>query len=777
MPSSQNSTRITEKKSFFVVFFIFLSLTIPVFLLIFKNLTFFMYLPSFYERLGPVHPIKGGESFFKEKDNNFLLFNVSPTFPLLFWRYITYDHYDGFKWCKTTIFHLDPLQAPCNTTKVFTVELNSTKREIYLPIPSPTSVVFNFTLSPDVKFEVFSDKISSIYKIRISEPIPHLKITYQVTWNYANIHEDAISMDDIPEYIRKTYLQLPQTLPVEVKILAESLKNTSLTVLDQVLKDVEYFVNNFEYDSEIQTKGFIERDWVLTFLKKRKGICMDAATALTIILRCQGIPARVCCGFKPREKVGHKVLYSASEAHALTEVYLPPYGWVPFDATPAGGLDSLQEDFSSVNLDKRGPPIYLLRMIRGNVLFRNETNYIEGTIITNKDETFNGCITISLDGLTIAETNVKPDGSFFHPLYIPPDEKLGKHLLTLNMQSKNLTLKQKVRIIARTSMTAIIKKEGFLGNFLHVTIYLHDDQGDPISGQIVSIENQGLSGKTDTEGKLELSIDLPSAISPDSALLIISFNGSDQFSSATIRTQISREPNILVFPFIFSGLLFAVYKEESIRKFLAQVLWKKDKIKTSTKALRTQFRGIEKRFRLNIEFPEISDSLPRVWGIGDKLLIKCVWKNNARTFSCNKLKIIVDDTSILEREVHEKQYFTVSHTFESKGTHRIVATVYNEASKPLGITEVEIRIVDYREEIIELYHTFLQNLIRSNIIIRESMTPREIEYMLQQIATASPNVTYIRECFEEAEYSQHPIDRKNYKKIYLAIKKLKLEVN
>jgi len=100
-------------------------------------------------------------------------------------------------------------------------------------------------------------------------------------------------------------------------------------------------------------------------------------------------------------------------------------------------------------------------MIRGNVLFRNETNYIEGTIITNKDETFNGCITISLDGLTIAETNVKPDGSFFHPLYISSDEKLGKHLLTLNMQSKNLTLKQKVRIIARTSRTAIIKKEGF----------------------------------------------------------------------------------------------------------------------------------------------------------------------------------------------------------------------------------------------------------------------------------------------------------------------------
>ncbi len=81
--------------------------------------------------------------------------------------------------------------------------------------------------------------------------------------------------------------------------------------------------------------GAPEGDWVQSFLSRGYGTCMDFSAALAIILRLQGIPSRVNFGFKPGPVLGDKVLYLSSDGHSETEAYLPPYGWVRFDATPS----------------------------------------------------------------------------------------------------------------------------------------------------------------------------------------------------------------------------------------------------------------------------------------------------------------------------------------------------------------------------------------------------------------------------------------------------------
>ncbi|MFB0522735.1 MAG: transglutaminase domain-containing protein, partial [Candidatus Bathyarchaeia archaeon] len=100
-----------------------------------------------------------------------------------------------------------------------------------------------------------------------------------------------------------------------------------------------------------RTRRTITQDWVLSYLQWRKGICVDAATALAVILRCQGIPSRISLGYKPTRVVGDTVLYYSNTSHAETEAYLPPYGWVRFDATPFSPLD-LPEDIGALRPEK-----------------------------------------------------------------------------------------------------------------------------------------------------------------------------------------------------------------------------------------------------------------------------------------------------------------------------------------------------------------------------------------------------------------------------------------
>jgi len=81
-----------------------------------------------------------------------------------------------------------------------------------------------------------------------------------------------------------------------------------------------------------------ESDAVEYFLKKSKqGYCDLYATALTILCRHAGIPARVATGFAPGSEVPDAKVRTyqlkESDRHAWTEVYFQGHGWVVFDAT------------------------------------------------------------------------------------------------------------------------------------------------------------------------------------------------------------------------------------------------------------------------------------------------------------------------------------------------------------------------------------------------------------------------------------------------------------
>src|SRR5262249_4618376 len=69
---------------------------------------------------------------------------------------------------------------------------------------------------------------------------------------------------------------------------------------------------------------------------RKAGYCEHYATAMVILLRTVGIPARLVTGFLATEwnEFGGYYTVRQQDAHAWVEVYFPRSGWVTMDPTP-----------------------------------------------------------------------------------------------------------------------------------------------------------------------------------------------------------------------------------------------------------------------------------------------------------------------------------------------------------------------------------------------------------------------------------------------------------
>ena len=79
-------------------------------------------------------------------------------------------------------------------------------------------------------------------------------------------------------------------------------------------------------------------------------------------------------------------------------------------------------------------------------------------------------------------------------------------------------------------------------------------------------------------------------------------------------------------------------------------------------------------------------------------------------------------------------------------------------------------VVDYREEIVRLYNTFLDWARETTGSDIDQATPREVELMLVTRGTRVPqkSLDELISRFEEADYSEHPIARRHYESMYRA---------
>jgi len=117
--------------------------------------------------------------------------------------------------------------------------------------------------------------------------------------------------------------------------LAERLTRNQPTQYDKVMALVRYIEQNMAYNLKVEAYP-PDVDVVDYFLfEVKQGYCVEFATALAVLCRYVGIPARVASGFALMERDPETGEYIVREAHRhlWTEVYFKGVGWVAFDAT------------------------------------------------------------------------------------------------------------------------------------------------------------------------------------------------------------------------------------------------------------------------------------------------------------------------------------------------------------------------------------------------------------------------------------------------------------
>ena len=104
------------------------------------------------------------------------------------------------------------------------------------------------------------------------------------------------------------------------------------------LRIEEYLRFNYGYSLTPPDTAY-QSPYAAFLFDTRVGFCQHFAGAMALLLRFNGIPARVAVGFTAGSRVTHDTfLVTRNDAHAWVEAYFPGVGWVAFDPTPGRAL-------------------------------------------------------------------------------------------------------------------------------------------------------------------------------------------------------------------------------------------------------------------------------------------------------------------------------------------------------------------------------------------------------------------------------------------------------
>jgi hypothetical protein len=133
--------------------------------------------------------------------------------------------------------------------------------------------------------------------------------------------------------MRRRYLSLPK-VTARLRQLAEHLTAQESNPYDKAVV-VESYLRALPYTLDLPAPP-AGQDGVDYFLFDAKtGYCDYFASAMAVMLRSVGVPARVVSGYAPGSvQSDGSFLIKDSDSHTWTEAYFPPYGWIPFE--PSG---------------------------------------------------------------------------------------------------------------------------------------------------------------------------------------------------------------------------------------------------------------------------------------------------------------------------------------------------------------------------------------------------------------------------------------------------------
>ncbi|QDH19990.1 transglutaminase TgpA family protein [Saccharibacillus brassicae] len=182
--------------------------------------------------------------------------------------------------------------------------------------------------------------------------------TYTITSEVPIVPVDALQKATYtqlyPDGVDPRYVQVPRGFPQRVTDLASEVTSSGKTPYEKVYLLQQHLQQNYLYTNNPTLSRRQSDDFVEGFLFDiKEGYCDYFSTAMVMMARSQGIPARWVKGYAPGNSTGEiperfsensaEYEVTNANAHSWAEVYFGDYGWVPVEATRGFSMPLLQD--------------------------------------------------------------------------------------------------------------------------------------------------------------------------------------------------------------------------------------------------------------------------------------------------------------------------------------------------------------------------------------------------------------------------------------------------
>ncbi|HEY3115745.1 MAG TPA: transglutaminase domain-containing protein, partial [Chloroflexota bacterium] len=259
-----------------------------------------------------------------------------------YWRAATYDRYTGQLMTNSSAAtdRRERRQPLVDAT-----EADEGRRygEYGFTVLAPGSSVIYAPDSPvTVSVPTVYEHRADLHDFALLRPVAalHEQQTYSVLASVPSVSVSELRQAPTiyPSWVQRENLQLPSTFPEAVRQQAWSVVGDATTVYDAAA-NMESYLRTLPYKTRVRVPPPGE-DWVsFLIFSSKEGYCDYYATAMAVMLRSVGIPARVATGYVTGEwdPASQSYLVRENDAHTWTEVYFPGYGWITFE--PSGNRD------------------------------------------------------------------------------------------------------------------------------------------------------------------------------------------------------------------------------------------------------------------------------------------------------------------------------------------------------------------------------------------------------------------------------------------------------
>ncbi|KAA1428988.1 DUF3488 and transglutaminase-like domain-containing protein [Nocardioides antri] len=192
--------------------------------------------------------------------------------------------------------------------------------------------------------------------IAVPEDLTAAGLDWQVTGLELEYGTDGeYFQDSAIDAVDDELLMVPDGLPPIVRSQALEATNGARTDYQAALLLQDWFreTGGFRYSLERAPSG-MGADAFETFLSDtaedgRRGYCEQFASAMAVMARMLGIPARVAVGFlEPTDLGNGEWEYSSHDLHAWPELYFEGAGWARFEPTPDSRVREDVPDYTNV---------------------------------------------------------------------------------------------------------------------------------------------------------------------------------------------------------------------------------------------------------------------------------------------------------------------------------------------------------------------------------------------------------------------------------------------